>query len=274
MNIISDKKDGHKYLLLLLVIVLVSACGSDENTPPAKAITAASTSTQTTATVALPTDWQYRWLRGIPCAPPCWEGVTPGVTLANDALSIWQQSPILTNLEIDTDKLFPNQGFVIWRWAGSNVNKDNGQALFKVNSNDKIIYTIHPYYNTSFKLEDVINAYGEPSHVYASAYPNPEPGSGISYYVKLVYLNRGFDISMGVISKTDSGKPILSSSSKFTDIDFFATGLDGFAKFYSGITEMPDLLVPWQGFKDFDYYCRDHSGTGKNDCSKKLKPTP
>jgi hypothetical protein len=261
-------------ILYILINLILAACSSEITPQPTATPTVFITPTFGNTSSALAQDWQYRWLKGIPCSPPCWEGVTPGITQSNDAYNIWKQSPILTNLQIGASKLFPNEGYVIWSWTGSNVDKENGEAHFKVDSNDKIIYTIHPYYNTSFKLEDVIKAYGEPSHVYASASPNPEPGSGMSYYIKLVYLAKGFDLSMGVISKPDSGKPALSLNSKFNDIDFFATGLTGFVKFYPGISNKPDLLVPWQGFKDFDYYCRDSSGSGKEDCSKILKPAP
>src|SRR5262249_40010397 len=29
---------------------------------------------------APPDDWTYRWLQGIPCVAPCWEGITVGQT--------------------------------------------------------------------------------------------------------------------------------------------------------------------------------------------------
>ncbi|HSQ18189.1 MAG TPA: hypothetical protein VLM83_10855, partial [Anaerolineales bacterium] len=40
-----------------------------------------------------------RWISGTPCAPPCWEGITPGQTSADEAIEILISNPMITNVD-------------------------------------------------------------------------------------------------------------------------------------------------------------------------------
>ncbi|MBU0490384.1 MAG: fumarylacetoacetate hydrolase family protein [Chloroflexi bacterium] len=74
--IIRDRVIRGYTILLILAVICLGACVS----PPGVSNT------------ALPEDWPYRWLQGVPCRPPCCHAITPaeaagvvwGYTCAND----------------------------------------------------------------------------------------------------------------------------------------------------------------------------------------------
>lgn len=281
-------------VLQILVILMLTACSSTQNgsstLPASNHSVAAATATVTTSVEAnslitptristtspnlitkssAPENWQIRWLKSIPCRPPCWEGITPGLTTASKAVEILKQSPIVVNTKIGVDRLLPELGYVVWNWIGNEKGEkgDDGEANYDARTPEKLLYVIHPRYDIAFNLKDIMQAYGEPSHVIATAFPNPDINSGLTYSIKIVYINQGFALDMGVISKDGSNKPTLSADLSLTRPDFFVPSVDGFATAYKGLQPQPKLLVPWQGFKSFDFYCRDPSGDGSKDCS-------
>ncbi|HYF63788.1 MAG TPA: NHL repeat-containing protein, partial [Herpetosiphonaceae bacterium] len=76
-----------------------------------------------------------RWLRGEPCAAPCWEGVTPGVTTVGAALDLLKRSPLIDPASVGVFELIDGgneaviEAFVSWTWIGNDY--DGGKAAFK-----------------------------------------------------------------------------------------------------------------------------------------------
>src|SRR5262245_17799626 len=95
--------------IVLLCLLLAVSCGSergvDADIPagdqpnPVTHIGSVVTPTPVAHPVSN-TDPTTRWLLGVPCRAPCWEGVTPGKTIAEEAVTIFRQSPILKNVQI------------------------------------------------------------------------------------------------------------------------------------------------------------------------------
>ncbi len=205
-------------------------------------------------------DWQARWLKGLPCRAPCWEGITPGKTTASEALDILKQSPIIAPAYIGiSESPRDKYGYVSWDWLNIvNGSKSGGRAEYRVQPPDQIIYVIRPAYQASYKLSDVITAYGEPSHIrvmtgtkFLEPPRTPYYGKHTVYSIRLVYLSQGFQIFTSLDDKTNFNRAMLLS-----DPEFFAPGIDGFNTAFSDIN-----IVPWEGFKGFDFYCRV-----KNEC--------
>jgi len=205
-------------------------------------------------TPPLSDDWPSRWLIGVPCRPPCWEGITPGQTTSVEAADILQLSPVITAVEITTVPLFPETGLVQWKWRSTGEN--GGGALFHSQIPSSPIYLIDPDLPTSFGFGDVIRAYGEPTHIIARARHGPDIGSGISYDLTLVYLSYGFLLDAG----GGSDKPLLGEGTRLRDVVFFEPGEEGFEAAFQWASVYPEWLVPWQGMRDFDFYCRDEEG--------------
>ncbi len=289
-----NRKPAYSLVLVLFCAAFcLSACGSDQPATAPVTTTLAATATRPVATPtptliispsvttaptkpAPPSDWQYRWLKGIPCKPPCWEGITPGQTTPAEAVEILKRSPIVSTANLEPDPLNTKYGYLVWNWIGNVTGSKgyDGEAKYYAQDPTKPVYIIRPKFGISFKLGDIIQAYGEPSHVIATAYPNPDIGSGLTYSVKIIYLSQGFAFDKGIVTKDESYKPIINGELYLLGPDFFAPDLDGFGAAFRGLQPQPKLLVPWEGFKSFDFYCRIPAEKGVEDCSKMPKAAP
>ncbi len=234
-------------VVLVVTVVGLGACVSPQGTPS----TATLVKPTTSPTKPLPpADWPYRWLKGIPCQPPCWEGITPGKTTAAEAVEILQRSPLIATVEIITVPLFPEERAVEWTWVST--GREGGVASFHVQKPSSPIYYLHPYLPASFSLGDVIQAYGEPSHIIAKVFYVED---NVSYDLRILYRSQGFILLDGGLSK-----PVLNMDTLFGSVIFFAPNDEGLRAALAGAADHPEWVVPWQGMKDFDYYCTDIKG--------------
>jgi hypothetical protein len=191
----------------------------------------------------MPTEWPKRWLMGIPCRPPCWEGITPGNTSANEAVEFLAASSLVGIVRTPIDHLMPERGEVNWTWVDGSVG---GRLIFEAQTISQTIYAIEPAFPTSFRLQNVIAAYGNPSHVIATAFRSPDLGGPISYDLSIIYLPLGLRLHT-----SSTSKPItLNADTKFEDVSFSDTN-------DKDLTAPQKFLVPWVGIKSFDFYCRD-----------------
>jgi hypothetical protein len=238
-------------ILLILAVIGLVACKSGSEIPgPSVSTEIASSPSPTKQPVS--EDWPYRWLQGIPCRPPCWEGITPGQTSAEEALTTLGNSPVIATASIADDPLIPDLGWVIWNWLDGSKG---GEAMFDANDSSNFIYGIYPDLPAFFRLGDVIRAYGDPSHVIAGSYHGPDIGSGNLYDLSIVYLPQGFILYGG-----EGSRPVLSVDTHFRGVLFFVPDDKGLEVALGGADAYSTWITPWQGMKDFDFYCRDEAG--------------
>ncbi len=199
-------------------------------------------------------DWQYRWLKGIPCKPPCWEGITPGQTTADEAVKVLEQSPIIYLAKKNPPKGF-SRGSVVWDWVDGPQSKDSlggwgGDALYELKTSSNFIIFIRPQYRETVKLEDVIKSYGEPSHIIALSIVNTDDISKKFYSLWVLYLPLGI-----ALESYNLDKPNFTSQIILKSPIFFAANM---SKFEELATVVPgaESMVPWQGFQSFDFYCQ------------------
>lgn len=213
--------------ILLIALSVFSAC----STPPA----------------TLTPDWETRWLKKVPCAPPCWEGITPGKTTAMEALQKLQTNPLIASAE-----LMPKYGAVTWKWQ----NGEDGGALSFHDTSSQVIDRINPYL-PSVRLNDVIRSYGEPSHIQAYAAPGVDIGSGIYYDLNLIYDSKGIVLTLpNTLSVKE--KPLIKEDMPM-NVYFFAPSPSGLPSVAQDTLHLAnrEFILPWQGLRDFDFYCRD-----------------
>ncbi|HEX2914517.1 MAG TPA: hypothetical protein VH186_27195 [Chloroflexia bacterium] len=265
-------------LATIPALLLLTACGSEKevqnnrSSASLSAVTAIASNASESATTATSNpdpDWQYRWLQGIPCKPPCWEGLIPGQTTGEEALNILKQNPLVAVAEISYPGPTTGGNYVGWNWVTAPKNRygsvgDGGDAVFRGSAH--VIDLIRPKYTITFKLSQVIAKYGEPSHVIAIDVTGPDLGSPKEYYLGFVYLPMGFLLYL----KTGN-IPTLTADIALSGPQFFIPGEDGFRRFGSPPLK---VLVPWQGYKDFAFYCRSQFDSGTSPCDFLKKSTP
>lgn len=141
-----------------------------------------------TLPAGVPAGYARRWLIAPVCAPPCWEGVTPGATTVRQALDILDQNPgIIAGSARATD------GYVIWRWKGS---AHGGEARYDPDDPQQRIVHIRPFYeympgaHGAFTLAEVMQRYGAPSHIRAYGFYGLH-GDGPFYTIEIIYQSLG-----------------------------------------------------------------------------------
>jgi hypothetical protein len=107
---------------------------------------------------------------------------------------------------------------------------------------------------TSESLKTFIAQYGPPTHVIVSAGRGPDIGSKIIRSAGLVWLHRGVVIDLPVVIEPQ--RPTISREYTFNQFDVFAPTIEDYSK---AMGTSPDVvlnaLVPWNGFRTFEYYC-------------------
>jgi hypothetical protein len=191
------------------------------------------------------------FLKGEPCAPPCWEGITPKKTTLLEALEIMNQHPFITKIEpSDNDRLY---------FALTFGNREFGGFLAY---HQEPPYTIQEIKLNlpSLKLGEVILTYGEPSYILLNT------GSGLMpedptiaprlYWFGVVYPENGFVMSIRDFLPPDYS---ITDRQELNDVTFFGTPfelpLDDRMKHIFGTNTGSYELIPWQDYQSFAFYC-------------------
>jgi hypothetical protein len=187
-----------------------------------------------------------KWLKGIPCAPPCWEGVIPGKTTGLEAAKIWSANPLFKWVsigELRLDRLY---------FVTNTSNSIQGEVPFYLSNppgdHQAPISLIRVEAFNRVKLSELIQAFGPPSHVIAEIADIQGDSSWILY---IIWMSKGFSIShIGLLPapRIDENLTLLNGT-------YFSPGLEGFQK-----TDMimgpygPFHLYPWHGYDNFKGY--------------------
>jgi hypothetical protein len=200
-------------------------------------------------------EWQYRWLKGIPCRAPCWENIVPEQTTAEQALTGMRNNPLVSNPDNTLHRATPDLGFLDWDWTGnpraSNATEGTGGILlYHKDLPISTVVLISPLFPHPFTFSEVIQAYGEPSHI---AILQVKQQGKIYYNTYIIYLYNGF-----VLNAHTSFEPDISIDMALEGLTFFEPSTNGLSSY---IGSLPDQMVEWSGFKNFRYYCQpDNNG--------------
>jgi hypothetical protein len=261
---------------VLLLLVTLTACGAS---PSAAALTPTEvfipTLTPETPLFELPTPpaktpqppealWQS-WLDNPSCRPPCWQGITPGTTSVKDAATILNRLPFTDNIQFGS---LPSEerGLLVWRWAGSKdswagtEDKGSGSLGFSQQAASPIVSALSLVFHHTYHLHDIVAAYGEPTHVVPSMVSASIPhtdGQAIVYNLRLVYLSQGFFLQteQSLLEPPRLG-PKMALDGRVTFFEPGKAGLDTALKNFSNQPWRSADLLPWQGYEDFESYCR------------------
>jgi hypothetical protein len=252
-------------ITFLLILPLVTACGEQAATHTSASSkpvypTPAPTPTPVVSSL-VGKEWHLNWTKGIPCAIPCWNGVTPGKTTITEALSILNNSAITSDAKAN-DILVGRENIVYISFrpealTQSSINISPAEypyAYYNTQTAPNLINTIILKLGT-YKFKDIKGVLGEPSHILATVDFNIVRRSDgwefpVPYYETLyIYLDRGILF----YGKSDN-IPVIDDNTTLAEMRLFAPGLDGLKK--SNPPRNYDLITVWEGLKDFEFYCR------------------
>jgi hypothetical protein len=243
-------KKGVLFAILFLVIIGVGIFGLIE-TSKQESLVAISTNTAEKfipdpSRQAMQRNLQNQWLLGKLCNPPCWAGIIPGETTANEAFELLNNLPEIANIKRYEDDMY---GEFDWDWVG--VNNSGGRIFFDVSSPNQIVETILPdmtgYFDSSISLGEVIKVYGEPTHIRVKKHGPTDGVHGyeipVSYGVEFIWLSQGFAGESG-LSEQDT--QLNSNMSLFT-LAFFTPSLEGYLNYQGNVGK---TIQTWDGFDD------------------------
>ncbi|MBA3470334.1 MAG: hypothetical protein H0T53_11900 [Herpetosiphonaceae bacterium] len=195
-------------------------------------------------------DFPLRWLDGIPCTPPCWEGITPGITDAETAIRQLYAIPIINTSTITTYNVRNTTDMVIgWEWVMTDSEHDAGYGSMYYDGADLLqrITNVRPLYESddTIALGALIARYGEPAWIKAHAFQ--VHGPEVLYSLAVIYQTYGLQIEQGGLAR----EPItIDDAVTFNEITFYPV------PFTAPITDPKNgIWKPWEGMKDFGYYC-------------------
>jgi hypothetical protein len=138
---------------------------------------------------------------------------------------------------------------IYWTWVRT-AGGGGGNARYNLDTG--LVYWVGfgCFELCDFTLGEVIDVYGEPSHIYVNIlepYCNLSPGR--EYHLEIFYIDKGFALYPSYVV---TSKPDINRDLRFRAVVFFAPTMEGFlAAMGPGRGE---ALYPWQGFKSFDEY--------------------
>jgi hypothetical protein len=224
-----------KKTLSIVLLCLLASCGDIATIP------ASSNNSPSTRIAAVPTvPSALRWLEGIPCSPPCWEGITPGQTTAKQAFEILKKSPLILN---------PKLGYEAVNWNWANNDALGGEVRFERSDLNQTIYWIRPSIKVKFSLESVIERYGEPSHIIAFKFEPSPVSKTAGYDIVVFYVKQGMQFFGTFADKNGFAKNLMLN--KF---EFFTPDDATVQKINNPLFK--ERAVIWQGFQDIDFYVK------------------
>ena len=159
------------------------------------------------------------WVRAEPCSPPCWEGITPGVSTVTDTIDILGAITTINSVR-GVEVLTPDdeyQGTI--EWAGVDAR---GSISYSGNG---LVYRIILDTAGRLTIQDVVDAFGEPSHIYAAASPAIDVDVPVIHF-DVVYLSKGIGLGW---NGGDRDRPAFDRTWSTFHVYFFEPGRSGFS---------------------------------------------
>ncbi len=126
-----------------------------------------------------------------PCAPPCWQGLTPGKSSRSDVMQFLMNNPLVNgNIGEQHDPV----GYQLWWWADEAQSSRTNDIDY---AKDGFVAHISLNLNTNITIGEVIQVYGLPTYVTMGLqYPPPDsliPGpEGVGF--DALYTKYGFRV--------------------------------------------------------------------------------
>lgn len=201
-------------------------------------------------------DQGLSYIQPDPCAPPCWQNITPGRTLKNEALQTLRGIPWLDVVSIEE---FAPAGSKIDEYlAGSEISwysrssfVPGRQGNVRV-SEDGVVESISVYFDrtgpgVTVPISGLIDLYGPPVVQLRAHRINLFQ---TRFELFLYYPETGLYLIGGFYGAPGSDPPIPSSITVGT-IEYIAPD-----DFYRIAGLLPGCSVPWNGYREASYYCQ------------------
>jgi len=177
--------------------------------------------------------WVTRWLENPACCPPCWEGITPGVTTITEAVYILNHLAGVSKVE-DTHGILTG---IAYRWY---FDQQGGEGMLTENEQGRVAgVELGVAYEQLLTIGEVISTYGSPSHVQRGGLHMGQSG------LYIIYMERGM-VLYSILTIYD-GSVKVSPKTRVLELDFIQPGEDSFIQYSRDFNK----IVEWQGYTSY-----------------------
>lgn len=195
-------------------------------------------------------------LSGDPCAPPCWQHITPGVTSTVEALAQLMRSPFVKKNSLSgvSDEMIEELGIRVtyssWESAAGPWDKYFQITRNYIYFHNDTVLWIKVFLEYELTAGQVVEKYGVPKGIFFTPGPHGEK------HISLYYPHQG--LSLEVLSPRISPQEwerkvvIISEDLKITKAIYFipdSTEGEWFVRRWHTLGKMP--LVQWRGFGEY-----------------------
>jgi hypothetical protein len=190
-----------------------------------------------------PPEWFTDWLQSPACQPPCWQGITPGITALADAAIILGEIPWI-KITFGPEETMPDNNRLTLEWQFGQPSSGFGRAYSDDQGNITTSLSFQGALSTA--LKEVVGIYGVPSDVFI---PDCQDGR---CRTQLIYLNDGMVINLGALKPDWREKISVTPDTEIRGIEFFPPGEEGFIAAYPQYTSrVTRLFSPWDGYSKY-----------------------
>ncbi len=192
-----------------LLMVLLVACGPADyllapDLPPAPTGTITPWRPVAVRTAAPTRPLDNSALIGVPCAPPCWQGLQAGVTTADEVKRFLENSPLVQGWEGETTP----DGDEIYRWQWSPPVSAGSDQANEMRVRDGVLLRITLQPDTPVALSQVVETLGAPIWTDAPDVTADQPEQTLHLY----YPEHGLLVVVGGVERAADGSAICPSA--------------------------------------------------------------
>jgi hypothetical protein len=152
-----------------------------------------------------------------PCAPPCWQGITPGVSTHDEAEAILQGMEV-----VDQESYYPhNTPDRLQVWWGTILPEEREYVHSLSSDSSGIVEGIYiTQMWVEITLDELIQIYGEPDGLVTNISGLPDVGP-ICRDISVLWVDHGLKVSLASIKADDTTTPLATSASLVYGAKYF-----------------------------------------------------
>ncbi len=136
-------------------------------------------------------------ISGEPCSAPCFQGITPGVTAWNEALTLVEDSALFTNLQTQ------ESADTVSRSVEFDAKEGNKRCCGIYSDDGKIVSSVFTLVAPEMQLGEVIEKYGDPTYLTAEKVSDDQASVALVYPdVPMILYVFAAGLETGTLSET------------------------------------------------------------------------
>lgn len=190
------------------------------------------------------------WMNNAACSIPCWENITPGTT----SLTQIEEMPDAESLPFGVEEVaYTANGAYSLLYVDIYTKRPIAKIVYEKVKGKYIVVLLRLEQSTR-TIEDIIQHFGPPSHVYATANPSTDERYSVyQYYVLWVDQGIGIDLRSSTVQVSEVSMDTIPET-----IIFFEPTVEALTRVWKveHNLNLLDALAVWEDTLDFNHYCK------------------